>query len=330
MNLVIRPFAAADYLAVAAVGNMAYSDAQGQPLLPLSAENLRANDTQRDPKCHFGRWVAELEGRVVAVAEHDQTAYRYHPHKFWLDLFVDPEHQRQGIGERLYNYVLAAMQSYDPLMARCAVREDIRHSIDFLQRRGWREAQRVWEAFLDLATFDASGYASIEPELERQGITIRTLLELRDDAERDRKLYDLVWELRQEFPEIDAPTRESFETFRANYLYDDAIVQAAYFVALDGDRYVGYSYHTRFSDGCLRIAQTGVRASYRRQGIALALKLHGIRYAQTQSYQQVRTVNAATNGGMLALNDRLGFRRRPAWIDFIKTFDGDTARVGLY
>lgn len=331
MELRIRPFAATDYDAVAALSNASYSDAQGQPLLPLSADDLRTADARRNPKCRFERWVAELEGRVVAAGEHDQTAYRYHPRKFWIDLFVHPEHQGQGIGRRLYNYVVTAMRSYDPWMARCVVREDQMHSIDFLQRRGWSEAHRTWETFLDLSTFDPRPYDGAEARVQTEGVTIKTLPELASDPKRDRKLYDLVWEIRQDFPEIDAATRESFEAFCATFLYDDAVLPAAYFVAVRGDEYVGYSYHTRYTDPArIRLAQTGVRRSYRRHGIALALKLRGIAYAQAHGYQVMRTTNAAANRGILALNEQLGFRKRPAWIDFIKTFGGDTALVGLY
>lgn len=331
MKLIIRPFAVSDYDALAALVNAAYSDAQGQPLLPTSAEELRTTDTQRDPKCRFGRWVAEQDGQVVAAGEHDQTAYRYHPRKFWLDLFVHPEYQGHGIGRRLYDYVLAAMQSYDPYMARCVVREDQARSLSFLSHRGWTEAHRTWESFLDLSTFDARPYADAFQRLEANGIRIVTLPELADDPEHDRKLYDLVWEIRQDLPEIDPPTRESFETFCTRYLYDPATLPEAYFVALRGAQYVGYSYHTRYTDETrIRLAQTGVQRAERRNGVALALKLRGIAYAQTHGYRSMRTTNAASNRGILALNERLGFRKRPAWIDFTKTFGGNTALVGLY
>jgi GNAT superfamily N-acetyltransferase len=331
MKLIIRPFAETDYVAVAELGNAAYSDVHGQPLLPISAEEMRSTDVQRDPKCRFARWVADLEGQIVAAGEHDQTAYRYHPRKFWLDVFVHPEYQRQGIGRRLYDYVLAAMHSYDPYMARCAVREDQVGSIRFLTRRGWTEAHRTWESFLDLSAFDPRPFAGAEQRLEAEGIRIVTLPELSHDPERDRKLYALVWEIRQDLPEIDPPTRESFETFCTNYLYDAAVLPEAYFIAVRGDQYIGYSYHTRYADETrVRLAQTGVRRSERRHGIALALKLRGIAYAQAQGYRTMRTTNAASNRGILALNERLGFRKRPAWIDFIKTFGGDTALVGLY
>lgn len=331
MEMLIRPFTTADYPALAALGNAAYSDAAGQPLLPISAETLRATDEQRDPQCRFGRWVAERAGQIVAVAEHDQTASRYHPRKFWLDLSVHPAYQGRGIGRRLYNYLLAALQSYDPWLVRNTVREDQTRSIEFLTRRGWTEAQRTWESLLDLRAFDAARYAGAQERVQAQAMRIVTLPELAADPERDRKLYDLVWEIRQDFPELDPPTRESFETFCAQYLYHEAMLPDAYFVAVRGSEYVGYSYHTRLTDDSrIRIGQTGVRRSCRRQGIALALKLRGIGYAQARGYQTMRTVNAATNRGMLALNEQLGFRKRPAWIDFVKTFGGDTGLVGLY
>ena len=55
---------------------------------------------------------------------------------------------------------------------------------------------------------------------------------------------------------------------------------------------------------------------YRRRGIALALKLHGIAHAKEQGYKKIRTMNESTNRPMLNINERLGFEKRPAWISF--------------
>ncbi len=61
---------------------------------------------------------------------------------------------------------------------------------------------------------------------------------------------------------------------------------------------------------------TGVLPSHRGRGIAMALKLATIAYGRQHGYSEIRTWNETHNTGMLAINERLGFTRQPAWITF--------------
>ncbi len=58
---------------------------------------------------------------------------------------------------------------------------------------------------------------------------------------------------------------------------------------------------------------TGVRPEYRRQGIATALKVRTITYAQRHGVKEIMTNNDLQNP-MYQLNLRLGFRALPAWV----------------
>jgi RimJ/RimL family protein N-acetyltransferase len=100
------------------------------------------------------------------------------------------------------------------------------------------------------------------------------------------------------------------------------VILDAFYVAVFNGEYVGFCKHTRFNDpsDILRIGGTGVKRAFRRRNIALALKLRGIAYAKANGFAKVRTVNESSNRGILVINERLGFVRRPAWCDFVKTF----------
>lgn len=323
MSFLIRPFTPDDYERIAAINNAAYSDAQGQPLMPHSADDMREADAKLQPHIRFGRWVAEVDRQVVGAAEHDQEAGRYHPRRFWVDLYVHPEYQRRGIGTALYERLLAELQPHQPEMLRNTFREDQTDSVRFAERHGWREASRQWESFLDLARFDPMPFAGAEDRVLALGVDIKTLPDLQPDPDRDRKLYDLMWEIRQDFPEIDAATREPFEEFQEHELNDPKLLPDGYFVAVQNGAYLGLATHTMFGDRAdtIRIGQTGVARAARRQGIALALKLRAVTWAQRRGARYLRTVNESSNVGILAINERMGFKKRPAWIDMVKTFD---------
>lgn len=55
---------------------------------------------------------------------------------------------------------------------------------------------------------------------------------------------------------------------------------------------------------------TGVKRGYRRRGLATALKLHGIVYAQSHGYQIIQTFNRPQQKAIRALNEKLGFQLR--------------------
>jgi GNAT superfamily N-acetyltransferase len=103
----------------------------------------------------------------------------------------------------------------------------------------------------------------------------------------------------------------------------------AYFVAVDGERYVGLSalWTSQVRKDELMTGLTGLTGTlreYRRRGIAVALKLKGIAWARDHGYQWIKTWNATTNAGVLAINQQLGFVKQPAWIEYAK----DLARDG--
>jgi GNAT superfamily N-acetyltransferase len=316
----IRLFTPKDYPAMLEVFNAAI------PEYPLSVEEIRFEDEHADPKCRKQRWVAERGGRVVGVGEYYQRASRYHPHKFWIDGYVHPDHQGQGIGSALYDHVTAALQSLDPLALLCVVEEDKTHSLSFIKERGWQEESRTWISRLDLNTFDSTSYAGLEAKMRAQRIEIKTFNELECDPDRNRKLYDLRWAIQQDVPASGgmAPTPIDYEFFVQNYLSGPTFMPEGYFVAIQGNEYVGLS-NFWGTDGrqTIRTGLTGVRRSYRRKGIALALKLRGIAYAKKQGYAMIETNNASSNRPMLAINERLGFVKQPAVIVFMKVLKAE-------
>jgi len=329
MHVLVRPFTSADYERIAEINNTAYSDAEGKPTFPKSAAQFREADDERPDYVKFARWVAEIDGRVVGVGEYDQAAARYSPRKFFVDVFVDPAYHRLGVGSALYGQVESSLHRLSPLAGRGMVREDLPHSFQFLHKRGWNEVQRTWESQLDLAMLDIGPLMREVQRLEEHDITITTLSELEAHPNQRHdvytKLYDLVWEVRQDMPDVDPPTRETFEQFLEWRLQNPRLIRDAYFVAVHNGEYVGLSNYNRDDDDqqLLHTGATGVARAHRRKGIALALKVKGLAYAKAHDYTCILTNNESSNHQMLSINERLGFVKNPAWIDLVKVYGGD-------
>jgi len=84
----------------------------------------------------------------------------------------------------------------------------------------------------------------------------------------------------------------------------------AFFIAREDGRWIGLTEVQRTAeDGHYDQELTGVLPGYRRRGIATALKLESLRWAQRVGATRVRTWNSSRNEGMLAVNRLLGYQR---------------------
>ena len=317
-TLSIRPFTAEDYSDIARIHGVNF------PEFTKDADERRFVDERRPAHCRLARWVAVWDGRVVGFAEYDQHASHYHPRKFHLDVVVDPAFYLRGIGRRLYDLLMTEVGGLEPMNVDAWSREDMACRVGFLGRRGFVEDMRLWTSVLDLTTFDASRFGHLAPEVEAQGIQIRTLAELGPtDLGVKRKLYELWREVRHDVPHPpnDELTEVSFERYLENH-DRPSLLPAGFFIAVDGEKYVGTS-HLWLSPepGVLRTGGTGVRRAHRRRGIAFALKVRSLEFGQANGYRRVHTENESNNRGMLAINDQLGFARNPAWVHYLKSFE---------
>lgn len=142
--------------------------------------------------------------------------------------------------------------------------------------------------------------------MAEQGITITTLQsELTQNPDAIRRVLRLHLACERDVPDVEAP---------------DALPDA-WFLAKDRERYIGVSvlFRNLADPAVLSQGLTGALRAYRGRGIAMALKLHGIRYARRHGIRTIVTGNDSTNAAMLRINDALGFQRQPPWIEFLKS-----------
>ena len=173
---------------------------------------------------------------------------------------------------------------------------------------------------LAIATFEATKFAGVIDKVRASGIQLHSVAELdKFDPDWRRQLYELDWACTQDEPLPDAPTRPPFEEYLQLVFDQSDFLPDASFAALDNGQYVGMATCNKSAGtpSLLTVGFTGVLRTHRRRGIAMALKLLTIDYAQRHHFEAIETRNEEHNP-MLQINLTLGFQLEPAWLDFQK------------
>jgi len=312
----IRPFEQRDseYEAVVSVENAVWPD------YPGTIEEWKHKDNSRDPRYLFQRLVVEVDGKIVAHGIYCEPWWSIKPGKYYINVSVRPDHQRHGIGTAFYNHVMDILSEHDPVKLMSDTREDKADAVRFLTKRGFKQIMREPVSHLDVVTFDPSRFPGIPTKMDDLGIRIQSLTEIQAvDSDWKRRLWDLEWKLLQDVPSPDPFTQRTFENYEKQVLGSPGFNADAQFIATDAGQWVGLSalWKAQAEPEKLYTGLTGVVRSHRRKGIATALKLRAINFAKGYSARVIETDNEENNP-MYYLNMKLGFRPRPAWLEFEK------------
>jgi GNAT superfamily N-acetyltransferase len=314
----------ADYEATAAIWTANW------PEYPKTAEMYRYSYETRDPKALLRRLVAEEDGRVVATGYFREEGDSEARGKFLLYAQVHPDRQGRGIGSGLFSGLIERLTEHKPRILSSFTREDHEAGIAFLRNRGFHVSLREVDSELELSSFTEETFADVVRRVRESGIEILTASEL---AERDpdwiRKAWELNGEIIPDVPDDDLLTNEPLAEFEKTFCHPDFIPEG-YFIALDGERYVGMSsvWKRRSKEGELYTRLTGVVRSHRRRGIATALKVRAHAFAKSTGARAIVTDNEEHNP-MYDLNLKLGFRPTNAWLQFRRELGaGTTGRNG--
>ncbi len=275
------------------------------------------DDQMLSPDYPFYRDLVLRDDTVIAYVETYQSRYAYHPQKYECRIFVHPEHDAPDIRPTVLTHVLDRLRDNTVIALTSGMLDDKPEAMRFFDAYGFKRVAEEKISKLDVRHFDTTQYAGALERVRAAGIEIATLRALQQrDRDWQRKLFDLEVTVSADIPSIGEKHYLPFETWRVMRLEAPTFDPDGWFVALDGDYYVGQSQGSINTEGTpvqFVTGVTSVRREYRRRGIATALKVHAIGYAKAHGVGEIFTTNDSQNP-MYQLNLALGFQPQPSWV----------------
>jgi mycothiol synthase len=269
------------------------------PQWPISVEDLRHFAGNRPDTRTL---VALRDGRLVGAATHWGGE---NPRRGDGYVCVPEMLRGAGIGGALLAACREALAAEGKQEWWSETEDGDRHSLGFLERRGFRVRARTQEVALDLA-----GWTS--PDWPVPAGVVLTSLAERPDLVRE------LWEVQNEaYPDVPPPGDEPYVPFALeafeSRLTRRAVDPRLVVVALADGSAIGYAHMTRnLVRPELGIHNlTGVRRAWRGRGVAKALKQAQLVAAQQAGLRRLLASNDLRNAPMRRLNDQLGYRREP-------------------
>ena len=278
--------------------------------------------TTAPAKAHWQHWVAVRCGQMVGNAANAKDLYSARPGSYKIYVAVDPDARRQGIGTQLYDHCVNKLNERhdDVKFLFTSTREHYYDGVRFLEKRGFKLKMREPLSQLQLAEFEPAPFWPKAAKAKSLGYEIKTLKELQAEyPDWAKRYYLLDTEAMADVPSTDPFVPPPFEHFEKSHLSDPQFNPATFWIAIKDGDWLGVTslWITSAEPEKAHTGLTGVLRPARRQGVATALKLQSISYAQQRKIQVVQTDNEENNP-MFQINLDLGFKAIPASLFFRK------------
>ncbi len=284
------------------------------PNNPTTIDTWKHIDNKRNSNILNRRYVGEIEiengKQIVAVGFINKRGLKKKPGKYFIKLYIDKEFKDHGFGEPFYNHMITDLADKNPVALKTEIREDDVSLIKLFQQKGFQDNKRP-KRYLELAIshFDFDLFAGYAERVETSGIEIVDLQKLKTyDSNWMQKFYDLDTTIEKEIRNANEYEHFEFDEYikmfkNKNFLAD------AHFVAIDNGNYVGISslWPDLVQKDLLYVGTTRILQSYRRHGIATALKLKTIAFAKLYGANAIQT-RTVKGSPMFDLNRKLGFK----------------------
>lgn len=315
MTFILRPLRLPeDYAPLADLLNTHFAE-------PTSAERLEEEDKQLYEVGHTwkneqGLLLGYDRSRVVAVNEQNELlgyvwvwrAPWTEPGYVCMTLVVEPEVQKQGVGEALLRHAYDWAEGIGASAFITVVWDDQPEALGFANKRGFIVERHTYQSVLQLkpasSDLKVSDPAAV---LQENGLRLLTLAD-EPGEESERKLYDLSVATMRDIPGHfgDVP---DYTEWKKWYLQVDGFTPELVFIAADGNRFVGMAnvIYIQATNGMYH-EYTCVDRAYRGRKAALSLKLAAICEGIKRNSDYIRTDNDSMNAPMLHINRKLGYK----------------------
>ena len=306
VNAKLRPFGEHDWIPITELAHSLEPDFRGQNDLWL--RNRQEFDDARYNRRHYVAEHAETH-ELLGYGSIEQSIFLPN---YRLFLIVDPKWLRRGVGDLLFDRLMADLRELDAVTVWHRNYSHLSHTVSFLEDRGFAETRRVWDMRLPISEAHPERFAPVASN----GIEITTLADERTrDCEALRRLHEFLNKVKGDDPQRQPYTPQSFAA-TVQWMERPFVLPDACFIAKDGERYVGFSDLILLETlpGGASFDFTGVAREYRRQGVATALKMRAIEYARRHKYSSIRAWATASQTAAMALNEKLGFQQSFCYI----------------
>jgi len=273
-----------------------------------TARGLRHRIAALPARAHRATWIAEDAGQVVGYCEAEFQWVTEREDVGQVYAVVAPSHRRRGLGSLLFDRAVEHVVAHGARELRSWSFAD---SDAFLERRGFERTREERMSTVDPRTVDTSALDRL-PE----GVGVQSLRELWPRLLAVHALYvDAARDMPVDHPEsnidYDEWLRETIED-------PDLTRDGSSVVLVDGAPAALSFLKVDERHAVAEHELTGTARAFRRRGLARLAKLAVLRWAAANGITRVSTGNDATNVGMLAINEDLGFRPFAVETEWVK------------
>ncbi|MBT2644250.1 GNAT family N-acetyltransferase [Bacillus sp. ISL-41] len=221
---------------------------------------------------------------------------------------VDTEWRNQGIGSWILDEIEAVAHENKSKVMQTQIQDTKKAELDWAKKKGFYITGHVFESQLDISQFNKDQYRSILNDLESSGITFTTLHDYPHNKDYQNRFWDFWWELVTDVPGMnDKPRPDNDRMIDLLKDYD----KKGFILAVDGSQWIAMSLVVRENENVYYNSMTGVHKSYRGKGLAQAIKIKAIEFAEAKGVKFIRTHNDSKNAPMLFVNRKLGYEEKP-------------------